>query len=226
MKQWLFTCTLFIFGTFSLVTAQTGQFTSPEDSDPEAKAILDKVRNKYNSYKSLQADFRLDMAFPEQPLETQKGSLARSDKKYRMELGSYAAVSNGESVWLIMHHNKEIQINDMPDPDEVTSILSPEAMLNFYDRGEYVYFLMNEMTENGRLISQIEFKPLDRYSDYSKLRMTVDKKKNEVVRIKVFSKDGSNYTLWLDKLTPNKAFAANHFVFDKSKYRGIIILRI
>lgn len=219
MKKWFSTLMLAALIT-TIALAQDSNYTSPDDSDPEAKVILDKIRKKYDAYQSMEVDFRLDIAFPEQAVETQKGKLARQDKKYRMNLGSYGAISDGSSVWIIMHKNKEVQINDMPEPGEDQSILSPEAMLNFYDQGEYVYFLTAEMKEKGRLIQQIEFKPLDRYSDYSKLRLTVDKNKTEVVRIKVFVKDGSQYTLWLDKLTPNKSFASNEFSFDKSKYEG------
>ena len=217
MKQWLsaFAIMLCLAGG---LWAQNNQYTKAADSDPEAKAALDKLRKKYDAYQSLEAEFRLEIALPEQASETQQGKLAKDGKKYRMELGTYAAISDGTAVWIVMHNNKEIQINDLPDADDPTTLLSPEAMLNFYDRGEYAYFLTTEMMENGRLIQQIEFKPLDRYSDYSKLRLTLDKKKNEVVRIKVFSKDGSNYTLWLDKLMPNKTFAANYFTFNKSQY--------
>lgn len=217
MKQWLSSFAIMLWLAAGL-SAQNNQYTSAADSDPEAKAILDKLRKKYDAYQSLEAQFRLEIALPEQPAETQTGTLARDGDKYRMELANYGAISDGTAVWILMHNNKEVQINDMPEADAPTSILSPEAMLNFYDRGEYAYYLMTEMMENGKLIQQIEFKPLDRYSDYTKLRLTLDKRKTEVVRIKVFSKDGSNYTLWLDQLKPNKSFAGNYFTFDKSQY--------
>ena len=217
MKQWMSTFAIMLFLTSGLL-AQENQYTKASDSDPEATAALNKIRKKYDAYQSLEADFRLEIAIPEMPGETQQGKLAKDGKKYRMELGSYGAISDGTAVWILLHNNKEVQINDLPGEDDPTSLLSPEAMLNFYDRGEYAYYLTTEMMEKGRLIQQIEFKPLDRYSDYSKLRLTLDKKKTEVVRIKVFSKDGANYTLWLDKLTPNKSFASNYFSFDKGQY--------
>ena len=217
MKQWTSTFSLIIFLSCGLF-AQNNQYTQASDSDPEATAALDKIRKKYDAYQSLEADFRLEIAIPEMPTETQQGKLAKDGDKYRMELGSYGAISDGTAVWLLLHNHKEVQINDLPGEDDPTSLLSPEAMLNFYDRGEYAYYLTTEMMEKGRLIQQIEFKPLDRYSDYFKLRLTLDKKKNEVIRIKVFGKDGANYTLWLDKLMPNKSFAANYFSFDKRKY--------
>lgn len=221
MKYFLAIATMLILnmGLF----AQGGQFTKAEDPDPETKAILDKVRNKYKSYSSLEASFTLEIEVPEQPRDIQKGTLAQQGDKYKLEFPSQTIISNGAYIWLILEKNKEVQINDVPDEDEDDSILSPQTMLTFYDKGDFVYLLVNEFMEGKRAVQQIEFKPLDEYSDYSKLRLTVDKKTADVVRIKAFAKDGARYTIKIDKLTPNKIFAPSHFTFDKSKYPGFYI---
>ena len=124
MKQWLSTLSVLMFFTVG-ITAQNNQYTNAGDSDPEAKAVLDKIRKKYDAYQSLEALFRLEIAFPEQGSETQSGTLARSGKKYRMELANYGAISDGTAVWILMHNNKEVQINDIPDPSTPASLLSP-----------------------------------------------------------------------------------------------------
>ena len=79
-------------------------------------------------------------------------------------------------------------------------------------------FLTNTISENGKVLDQIEFKPLESDSEYSKMRMSIDKKANELVRVKAFGKDGSRYTFALKKLSPNSNIAASTFAFDKSKY--------
>lgn len=201
--------------------AQTGNLATAEESDPRAKAILEEIRKRFLSYKSLGADFTLDITLADEPTETQKGSLAQQGKKYRVEMGSQSVISDGATLWMILSYNKEVQISDMPEEGEMDgAILSPDAMLNFYDKGDFAYYITNEYKDGSRIVQQIEFKPLDRNADYSKLRMNVNKATKDIISVEAFAKDGSRYKLTIDKLYPNKAFAAGHFTFDKAKYPG------
>jgi len=210
---------LFLVSAFmtTALSAQDGQLTTAEESDPRATAILDKLRKKYDSYTNLEAQFTLEIKLPEQGAETQQGTLARSGEKYRLELGSRTIISNGEAVYLILHNNKEVQINDIPEQG-TESMLSPQALFNFYENDEFVYFLINEFKEGGRVVQQIEFKPTNRDVDYTKLRMTVDKQKQEVTRMTAFGRDASQYVFKMDGLEPGKTFPEGHFQFDEKDY--------
>lgn len=200
------------------------QYTKASHSDPEATAILDKLRKKYDAFNALEADFTLEIQLPEQPKEVQKGTLVRQGDKYKLDLSSQSVISDGKALWLILHKNKEVQINNLPDEEEMEgSLLTPQALFNFYEKGKYVYQFVNEFVENGKLVQHIEFKPLDEYSDYSKLRLVVDKRKNEIVSVTAFSKDGSRYTFSIGEFRPNKTYAGSFFVFDKGKYPGYYV---
>lgn len=195
------------------------QYTKAGDSDPAATTILEKLRKKYDAFNSLEADFTLEIQLPEQPKEVQKGTLIRQGDKYKLDLATQSVISDGKALWLILHNNKEVQINNVPDPEEADgSLLTPQALFNFYESGKYVYQFVNEFVENGKLVQIIEFKPLDKYAEYSKLRLVVDKKKNEMVNVTAFSKDGSRYIFSIGAFQPNKSYAANFFSFNKSKY--------
>ena len=210
-----------IFALLLMVAFASGIYAQAEESDSKATAVLEEIRKRFLSYKSLGADFTLDITLAEEPTESQNGTLAQQGNKYRVELGSQSVISDGETLWLIMAYNKEVQINDMPEEDEMEgSILSPEGMLNFYDKGDFIYYLTNEYKNGNRTIQQIEFKPTDRSADYSKLRMNVNKATKDVVSVEAFAKDGSRYKLSINKLYPNKSFAASQFTFDKAKYPG------
>ena len=214
--KYTFTLMLLLFIGVSAF-AQDTKFTDASESDPKAKAILDKVKKRYQSYNTMEANFTLDIEFPEQPVERQKGKIKQQGDKFHMSIGTQEILSDGTAIWLIFNNNKEVQINDIPE-DEAESIMSPQSLFSFYEKDDFVYVLINEMAEKGRQVSQIEFKPLDRDADYSKLRLTVDRKTAEIVRMKAFGKDGSRYTFQVDKLVPNKAMAASTFTFDQSKY--------
>ena len=56
-------------------------------------------------------------------------------------MGSQSFISDGSTSWR-SSYNKEVQINDTPEEGEMDgAILSPDAMLNFYDKGDFVYYL-------------------------------------------------------------------------------------
>ncbi|MEQ8703298.1 MAG: outer membrane lipoprotein carrier protein LolA [Phaeodactylibacter sp.] len=204
--------------------AQDNTVTSAEDSDPRAKAILDEIRKRFESYESLGADFTLEITFPEEPMESQKGEIAKQGDQFRMSMASQTVISDGETLWMIFDHNKEVQINTMPDEAEMGGmVLSPESLLNFYDHGDFAYFITGEAREAGQAVQQIEFKPLDRNAEYTKLRMNVNKATKDVVSVTAFGRDGSRYKLRLDSLTPNKRFPAGQFAFNKADYPGYYI---
>ena len=202
----------------SAACAQSGDFTSKADSDPKAKAMLDRVRKKYESYPSLEVDFSMAIEVPEQPKAIQKGKIQQKGTKYRLEFNGQTVLSDGKYIWIILHKNKEVQINNLPDAEEDDAILSPQSLFRIYERENFAFAIINEFSENGKILQEIEFKPLDRYSEYSKLRLTVNKATADFVEMKGFTKDGSRYTLTINRLTPNKVFPTTTFTFNKATY--------
>jgi len=199
---------------FTMSFAQIPQYTDASQSDPAAKKLLDKVQAKYKSYKTMKADFTLTIEIPEEPKEVQKGKFMQEGEKYRLEAEAQTMVSDGETLWLHMKNSEEVQINDVEEDEDM---LSPSSFLKFYESEEFVYVLINEFPENGVVVQQIEFKPLDEDSEYHKVRLTLNKKTNEVIRIKAFSKDGARFSFELGKVIANPTLPASTFKFQKSE---------
>lgn len=191
-------------------------FTHQEDSDPQAKAVLEAMREKYEAYKSLKVEFDLEYEFPGEEKITEAGTLTQQADKYRLELDGRTLVSDGTSVWLYIKKNEEVQINDAEE-DEGGGISSPQDLLRAYEWDNYIYVLSNEFSEDGRVVQQIEFKPTDRESEYSKIRLTLNKKTLEIIRGKAFSKDGSRTTIVLNTLEPDVAVGSELFTFSQSE---------
>jgi len=213
-----------MLSVYSYSFAQTNnQMTSAADSDPAAKAVLDKMRQKYEGFNSLQASFSLDINFPEQPVETQDIQIKQQGEKYRLDMPGRTVISDGAAIWMILHNNKEVQISPIPEDGGDMGIMSPQSLFSIYESDEFVYVLAGQTTENGKAVQQIEFKPIDEFSDYSKLRMTLYKSDASFKRVVAFGKDGSRFTLTLNTLQPNAAFPAGTFTFNKADYPGFYI---
>lgn len=217
--KYLFAITMTIL-TLSVGFSQKTDFTKSQDIDPAAKKVLDKVSKKYEAYKSIEATFSLKIEVPEEPTDTQTGKLKQKGEMYNVDLSDYSMICDGENFWVHNKRNKEVQLNDPPEEGE-EEMMAPQDFYSFYKKGKYVYALTNAIVEKGVPLLQIEFKPLDPDSEYSKIRMTVEKKTSAVKRIKVFSKDGSRFTLEIQKFKANKTFTKADFTFDKSKFPDV-----
>jgi outer membrane lipoprotein-sorting protein len=222
MKYVLTLVGLLAISTFSL--AQTNnQMTSAADSDPQARAVLDKMRQKYEGFNSVQASFQLDLNFPEQPTETQNIQVKQQGEKYQVEMPGRTIISDGAAIYIILHSNKEVQINAVPEDGGDMGIMSPQSLFRIYESDEFVYVLAGQTTEDGKAVQQIEFKPIDEFSDYSKLRMTLYKSDASFKRVTAFGKDGSRFTLTLDSFKANPELAAGIFAFNKADYPGYYV---
>jgi len=215
----------FLFAVVFTTTgfAQKQDFTKSGDSDPIAEEILNRISKKYEAYNTIEATFSIEIEIPEEETEIQTGKMKTEGEKFNIDFGDYSMISNGKDFWFHSKRNKEVQLNDADEIEQEEDMMNPKDFFNFHKKGKYLYALVNENFENGKAIQQIEFKPLDDESEYSKIRMTIEKKHNIVRRVKVFSKDGSRYVLKIDKLTPNKTFTSTDFKFDKSKYPDVHI---
>lgn len=206
----------------SLLTTSFAQdLVGIEQSDPQAKAILDGMKNKYEGYKSLDIDFTLTIEFPEEDAEVQKGHISQQGDKYKLDLGNQSIISDGQSLWVHLKNRNEVQINDIEEGMGDEDMLSPNNLLRMYEKENFLYALVGEAFEGGKMVQKIEFKPLDTDSEYFKMRLTIDKQTQQLNRIKTFSKDGSRYTLDIDNFAPNKIFTDGHFSFNKSNFPGI-----
>ncbi len=192
----------------------------PEKNDPEAKKVLDKIRKKYEAYKTLEASFNLSIEVPGQPKEVQKGKISQEGDKFRLEMDQQIIVSDAQTTWVYLKKNNEVQINNA-QPGADNGFLTPKELLKRYQKGDFLYAINDKLTENGKVITLIEFKPKDRNSEYSKFRLSIDEKAGTIQGIKAFSKDGSRYSFDISRLSTNKSFAAGTFGFDTKKYPGV-----
>lgn len=212
-KLLLLTSFLFIV---QISFSQSNQFAKKGDSDPLATSILEKVKKKYDSYKTLEATFELVIEIPESPVEEQSGRMVQKGEKYRLEMEDHVFVSDAISLWVYFKKNQEVQINDAEESED-GEIMSPKDLLRVYESDNFVYALVDEIDEGGKVVQQIEFKPLDPDAEYFKIRLTINKQSSEIMRMKAFAKDGSRYTMNLTKMTPNKDFADDYFIMKKSE---------
>ena len=205
-----------LFLGFSPLMAQANK-PFKERSDPEAKKTLDKLSQKYKGMPSLQGEYVLTIEGGKRK-EVQQGQMAQKGDKFRVQNAGNELICDGKTLWLYQKTGSAantVQINDYDPNDE--EMLSPSNLLNLYNKNnKFFYAVVND----DAVLQEIEFKPLDKKSEYAKIRIQVDKQQNMVKQVKVFGKDGMRYTLDIKKLVAAN-FPDTHFSFDKTKYPGV-----
>ncbi len=170
--------------SFLLMAQDNTQFTSLNDSDPASKALLDQLKKEYSNYQSLEADFTLNIEIPEEDLIVQKGTISQKGEKYRLEMEKQTIISNGETLWYHVVNNNEVQVNNVDPDEEDGEVLSPQNFMKFYDENKFICAPVITGRENSQSVRWIELKPVDKFSEYFKLRVSLANKSSKLLRVK------------------------------------------
>ena len=184
-----------------------------EASDPEATKILDAVNEKYDAMESMQVEFKLTIKGENE--STQEGKMTLKGDQYRLELANQDVICNGKTVWFHLKDNEEVQINN-PDPDG-EDFLSPAKILDVYQEN-MVGQKLDDTKIDGRVVHQIEIKPRESHDEITKLRVTIDKKTNELVKVIVFTRYADRYIFEFENLVENPKLSNTLFNFDVAKF--------
>jgi len=191
-------------------------------TDPTAKAILDKVSDTYQHFGTVESDFLFVMDNPNQEKRSTEGKLMLEMKsgKYKVILGSQEFISDGTTQWTVMKEQNEVQVNDVDNND---NSLNPTTIFTFYKKGYKSIF--TGVTKVGQQsLNAIELVPIDTKQNIFKIKMRVDKASNLIYDVTVLDKAGGKYTYTIQKTVINKEMPEGIFTFTKSKYPGIEIV--
>lgn len=189
-----------------------------------AKAILDKVAERYVSKNSIEVGFEFNIQLADRPERKEKGTMVQDGEKFRIISEAQHIYCDETAVWYYLVEDNEVQINDYDGDDSgEMGFVSPKDLLRQYQSGAFEYGLLDIQTKIGQSLARIEFKPNDQYSDYSKLRITIEQGKSAIEMIEAFGKDGSRYAMNVVKETFGKSYTDGFFTFDAALYPDVYI---
>ncbi|KAA2239708.1 outer membrane lipoprotein carrier protein LolA [Chitinophaga agrisoli] len=191
-------------------------------NDPKAKSILDNVSKKFQSFKSAVVNFVLKVQGGNNSVnDSQKGTVYMKGAKYKVSLNGQDIISDNKTSWTYAKDVNEVTINNV---DQNAGAITPAKLFtNFYDK-DFLYRLDGETTEKGKTYQNIELTPTDKSKNFFKVILSVDKKSQSVARIKMFEKNGNQYTYEVTSFTPNAAVTDATFTFDAKKYPGVEVV--
>ena len=135
------------------------------------------------------------------------------DDKYMLVLGDYQIFNDGTITWTYdsdLGEATKDYTEDVRDPD------SPEfsEMLTMWEDG-YNYKFVEEKTVNGLTYQIIDLYPTkDNAQSYHTAKVTIDKKKEEIVKMMLLGKDGIDYIYEIDEFIVNPSLPESTFTID------------
>lgn len=208
----------FIVGLLLMIYSQN----SYAQNDAAAKALLTKVSQKYNTYKTIQANFSLLIKQANGVSHTDAGTLYldKANNKYQVNTKNQVLISDAKTHWNIMKAEKEVEISDASNS---TNEINATNIFSFYTTG-FKYTLTNAEKVNGLTLNVVNLTPVDSKKNYSKIKLRINKATNLIYDTTIFDKSGNRYTYTLASQQGNKALSDNLFVFNKNDYKGFDIV--
>ena len=107
----------------------------------KAESILNLLSKKTKSYSSIKAEFTNTFSNTITDLnESQSGTIYLKENAYKLELESQIIISDGETNWIYLIDEKEVNIAEIDDEENE---LNPSKIFTLYEDG-YNYKFINE----------------------------------------------------------------------------------
>ena len=185
-------------------------------SQEKANEILDKLSKKTASYSNIEAHFTNAIISETVGInESQKGVLYLQGDLYRLELEGQTIVSDGESNWIHLIDEKEVQIIEVEDDEES---MSPSKMFTIYQQGYKNQFVKE--TINNYIIDLIP----EESSSFIKIELRVNKKEMRIAGFTLFDKNGGNYAYDVQLFKVNQKFEEGFFQFKHSEHPDVDVI--
>lgn len=201
--------------------------------DPKAKSVLDKVSAKADECSTIKANFSYSMEnVMEKTKDTHEGSFISKGNKYVISLMGSDVYFDGKTRWTHLKDADEVNITE-PDMSE-ENFLNPTYIFVFYKKG-YKYKYVQETTVNGKKMHEIDlfpekpeqkdvYKEKPKQKDFTRVKLLVEKETDQIYQVKVFGRDGTNYTITVTKLTPNEPIEDKKFAFDVAAHPDLEVI--
>lgn len=194
---------------------------SPVVKDKNADKLLTIVSKRYKAFKSIKADFIYGVENKsESSSEKQKGTIYVKGNKFRLDIAGQIIICDNQTVWTYSKDANEVQITTYKPKENAIRL---DDIFTMYGKG-FLYKIAEEKKEAGKDMIIVELTPKDKKRNYFKIKLTIDKTNQTIVRSMVYDKNGTIHNYHITNQVPNLKLADNFFSFDVKKYPGIEVI--
>ncbi len=201
---------LVVFSTSFAIAQQ-----APKPANKIADKLLNLISTRYKNFKTIKADFIYSIeSKAENMSEKQKGSIYVKGNKFRLDIADQVIMCDNKTVWTYSKEVNEVQVNNY-DPKKAPIRL--DDIFTMYDKG-FLSKILDTKKEGKSDIVLVELTPKDKKKNFFKIKLTIDKTNQTIVKSQVFDKNGTIHTYLVTNQFPNVKLEDKFFVFDVKKY--------
>lgn len=190
--------------------------------DEKAAEILDGLSALINSAPSVKIDFTFIVSDLKDGMREEiEGTLVMQNSKYRLETMDMVSWFDGSYVYTYMPDVNELMIRDNAETEDILS--NPVNLFSIY-KEEFRYRLIGETSQSGKTLYEIDLHPLDLDQAYHTVKLFVEKDKKRLHSAVIAAKDGSRYTLLIDKFDDRHDLPDDFFSFTRDDYPGVEVI--
>lgn len=219
--MWLRTvCPAILWFITLALAAQSAVSPAEEQSDPAADVLLSDMENFLSSHHRIDVQFELTLTYPgEEPL-IYEGTFNQQANKFKIDVGAYQIMSDGLTRWVYLPDEDAVHIYNA---DGIDGPQTPLNYLQLYRSEDFIYAITGQEQTPDGTVQLVEFKPVDRYSDFSKLRLAISSKNHAPHSVEVFEKSGARTHLEIVSIDEAPQRTDGFFTFDMDAHPDIIV---
>jgi outer membrane lipoprotein-sorting protein len=184
-------------------------------TDTTATRVLNNLAEKLRNAKGIQAVFTLNQKDKNgKTTGIQKGTASIKGVKYYVKAGDYEVICNGQRIY---HYDggPEVLISDANK--ESGDVFSPKNIIS----GSFLKGFSGTVLSASANEYVIQLMPNDKRSTIKSAVITVDKKKNTLLKVVFSDKVGNATELIIQSVNTEAAIPDTRFEFDKAKHPGV-----
>ncbi len=182
--------------------------------DPAAEIYLDALAKLFSPEKTCQIEFKYEI---ESKMDGSKvndyGSVIIKGQKYKLKLEDGESYYNGEKLWIYNKEAGEVYVSIPDKSNSEPMLINPFRLLSKY-KEYYKYQLTGESNKDGIIFVNIELYPKVLETDYSIIKLTINKKTNTLFILELQQKKGTVYKIYVNEIIPMLKVDDSAFSWD------------
>ena len=196
-------------------------FFTIAQKDKAADKLLNTVSSRYKKFKTIKADFTYSIeSKADKAQEKQVGVIYTKGNKFKLDISGQLIICDNATIWTYSKEVNEVQISQY-NPKQATIRL--DDIFTMYDKG-FLYKIIEEKKEAGKELAIVELTPKDKKKNFFKIKLTIDKTNQSIIKSVVFDKSGTIHTYTITNQFPNIKVNDKFFTFDSKSYKGVEVI--
>jgi outer membrane lipoprotein carrier protein len=204
-----------LLAIIALISSFSYAQTPAKNSDKSLDKLLNTISARYKNFKTIKADFIYSIESKAENInEKQKGSIYVKGNKFRLDISDQIILCDNKTIWTYSKEVNEVQVNNY---DAKKAPVKLDDLFTMYDKG-FLSKTLETKKEGKSEIVVVELTPKDKKKSFFKIKLTIDKTNQTIVKSQVFEKTGTIHTYQVTNQYPNVKLEDKFFVFDVKKY--------